>query len=514
MALETQRTRERATPGIPRLPVTERRPELGRRDWRGAAWGVRTKILATFVLLLAASAVATTFATRQIHLLRLEDEIRDALEQEVHELDSLLGGGVDPATGAPFTSTEALFNTYLQRNVPGEDEALVTFVGGEYYRCRCAQFPLASLPTENLAEWAEVSSPAPAPAESATGEFETKFGTTEFRVRRVRIGDATGALVVAILPATELEEIGDLQTFGILATVGVLLVASGFAWLIAGRVLSPVRHLTETARSISESDLTQRIEVRGGGGDAAEMARSFNAMLDRLEAVFQSERQFVADASHELRDPLTICRGHLELLGDDPVERRETIELVVDELDRMGRIVDQLQLLAETEQPNILELEWVDAELFAHELVAKAGALAPRQWKLDHGAQGLLLCDRARLTEAVMNLAHNAVQHTLEDETIAVGISLGPEEARIWVRDTGRGISLPDQSRIFDRFTRGSGAHRRYRGGGLGLAIVKAIAEAHGGHMELQSRLGEGSTFTIVIPRPNEGAADGQGPDS
>jgi signal transduction histidine kinase len=114
-----------------------------------------------------------------------------------------------------------------------------------------------------------------------------------------------------------------------------------------------------------------------------------------------------------------------------------------------------------------------------------------------------------------MNLAHNAVQHTLDDETIAIGVSLGQEEARIWVRDTGRGISLPDQSRIFDRFTRGSGAHRRYRGGGLGLAIVKAIAEAHGGHMDLQSRLGEGSTFTIVIPRPsNEGVADGQGPDS
>jgi signal transduction histidine kinase len=474
---------------------------------------VRTKILATFVLLLAASAVATTFATRQIHLLRLEDEISDLLEQEVHELDSLLAGR-DPVTGSPFTSTQALFDTYLQRNVPGDDEALVTFVGGEYYRCRCAQFPLDRLPTENLTDWAEASSATPGPAQTATGEYETKLGTTEFRVRRVRIGDATGALVVAILPASELEEIGDLQTFGIAATVGVLLVASGFAWLIAGRVLSPVRHLTETARSISESDLTQRIEARGSG-DAAEMARSFNSMLDRLEAVFQSERQFVADASHELRDPLTICRGHLELLGDDPVERRETIELVVDELDRMGRIVDQLQLLAETEQPNILELEWVDAELFAHELVAKAGALAPRQWKLDHSAQGLLLCDRARLTEAVMNLAHNAVQHTLEDETIAVGISLGPEEARIWVRDTGRGISLPDQSRIFDRFTRGSGAHRRYRGGGLGLAIVKAIAEAHRGHMELQSRLGEGSTFTIVIPRPsNEGAADGQGPDS
>jgi two-component system OmpR family sensor kinase len=505
---------ERAPP--PAAPLPEPEPPRERRRLGGflAARSVRAKILAVVILLLAASAVLSTFVIRQLLLIRLNDRIEDAGQQEVLELDRLLAVGTDPETGEPFDSPTALFNAYLQRNVPSSEEALLTFVDGSIHRFALGRFPLDRVPSEPIRDWEDLSSRRPEEPESVTGRFETDLGTAHFRVRRVVLGGTTGAFVVAILPAAELEEIGDLQVSGVVVILGILLVASGIAWLIAGRVLSPVANLAQTARTISRSDLTRRIEVRGTG-EAADMARSFNAMLDRLEAVFRSEREFVADASHELRDPLTICRGHLELLGDDPEERRETIRLVVDELDRMGRIVDQLQLLAETEQPNVLQLEWVDVELFAHELVAKAGALAPRQWSLDHSAQGLLLCDRARLTEGVMNLAHNAVQHTLEDETIAIGVSLGEEEARIWVRDTGRGISLPDQSRIFDRFTRGSGAHRRYRGGGLGLAIVKAIADAHGGHMELQSRLGEGSTFTIVIPRPsNEGVADGQSPDS
>jgi signal transduction histidine kinase len=128
---------------------------------------------------------------------------------------------------------------------------------------------------------------------------------------------------------------------------------------------------------------------------------------------------------------------------------------------------------------------------------------------LDEAATGTFFADRHRLTEAVMNLAHNAVQHTAPADTIAIGASLNGDQVRIWVRDTGEGISVPDQEVIFDRFTRGTDAHRRYPGGGLGLAIVKAVAEAHGGHVELESRRGEGATFTILVPKQaNEGAAE------
>src|SRR5918999_4104314 len=266
------------------------------------------------------------------------------------------------------------------------------------------------LPAEVLADWAALSSNLPGEGERVTGTFETDLGKAHYRVRRVLLGENTGAFVVATLPAKELDEIRDLQTYGVGATLVVLLLASAVAWLIAGRALAPVRELTQTARSISQSDLTHRIGVHGAG-DAAEMARSFNAMLDRLEGVFRGQREFVQDASHELRDPLTICRGHLELLGDDPEERRETIALVVDELDRMGRIVDHLSVLAEAEQPDFLRVEPLDLELFSHELVAKASALGPRRWILDYTADGTDPADRHRLTEAERNLATKALQH-------------------------------------------------------------------------------------------------------
>jgi signal transduction histidine kinase len=398
--------------------------------------------------------------------------------------------------------------------VPSTQEAFLGFVEGEHYRSSTlARFPLDRLPTEEQSAWEQLASRAPGEELEATGTIDTRLGEAYFRAQRIRFENDVGAFVVTILPADERRAISDFLTYGGAAALGVLLIASACAWLIAGRVLKPVRQLTETARSISQSDLTRRIEVRGTG-EAAEMARSFNAMLDRLESVFQSQREFVQDANHELRDPLTIVRGHLQLLEDDPDERRRTIQLVTDELDRMGTIVDDLKLLAEADQPGFLRLEWIDLEVFTRELHSKASALAPRGWTVDHAAGGTFFADRHRLTQAAMNLAHNSVQYTAESDTIAISSSLQDGLVRITVRDTGDGISMSDQASIFERFTRGTGAHLRYGGSGLGLAIVKAIAEAHEGSVELDSRLGEGSTFTIVVPRdPREGGADGQNSD-
>jgi two-component system, OmpR family, sensor kinase len=470
-----------------------------RQDWYRAIRSVRTRILASYVVLLALSGVVALFGVQQLLFAQLEERVQESLEQEVREFEQLVAVGDNPETGDPFTNVQDLLNVYLARNVPSQEEALIGFVDGEFYRSAFSQFPFDRLPYEELADWEARSSPVPGDPESATGAFDTSLGTAYFRARRIRLEESAGVLVVTILPSAEIQDVNDLQTYGAAATVGILVLASFLAWLIAGRVLAPVRQLTETARSISESDLTHRIPVRGAG-EAADMARSFNAMLDRLESVFQSQREFVQDASHELRDPLTICRGHLELLGDDPEERRATTALVLDELDRIGRIVDDLQLLAEAEHPDFLRREWIDLELLTHELLAKATAMAPRRWGLDGIGSRMILADRQRLTEAVMNLAHNAVQHTVSHDSIAIGTSANGGEVRIWVRDTGSGISQEDQEVIFERFKRGSDAHRRYRGGGLGLAIVKTVAEAHGGHVELESRLGEGSTFTMVIP--------------
>ena len=146
-----------------------------------------------------------------------------------------------------------------------------------------------------------------------------------------------GVFVVAASLSAERDDVNEAVRLAALVLLSVLLIASALAWVVAGRVLAPLRALDETARSISENDLTRRIPVTGDD-EIGELARTFNAMVDRLERAFASQRAFVSDASHELRTPITIVRGHLELLGEDPHERRETIALVTDELDRMSRL--------------------------------------------------------------------------------------------------------------------------------------------------------------------------------
>jgi two-component system, OmpR family, sensor kinase len=167
----------------------------------------------------------------------------------------------------------------------------------------------------------------------------------------------------------------------------------------------------------------------------------------------------------------------------------------------MNRFVDDLLLLARAPRPDFLRLRPIDLDLFTNDLFAKARSLGERDWRLDGTGVGILVADQQRLTQAVMNLATNAVRHTREGETIWIGSSLVAGRARLWVRDDGPGIEPAEQGRIFERFARAErspdpGAD----GAGLGLAIVKAIAEAHGGEVELDSRPGVGATFTIVVP--------------
>jgi two-component system OmpR family sensor kinase len=283
----------------------------------------------------------------------------------------------------------------------------------------------------------------------------------------------------------------------------VLLLGSIVAFLIVGRVLAPIRELRDAARSVSGTEMDRRIEVEGND-EVAELARTFNGMLDRLEVAFASQREFIRDVSHELRTPVAVSRGHLELLAQGHIkgedERREAIALVTGELDRMSRFVDELLLLAKAESSDFLRLETVPLDELGEELLTKARATADRPWRLDASSPRLIVADRQRLTQAVMNLVQNAIAHTGADDEIGIGSAVEGEQAVIWVRDSGVGIPASEQRQIFGRFARGTHSRGRYDGTGIGLAIVRAIAEAHGGRVRVASRPGEGARFEIVIP--------------
>jgi signal transduction histidine kinase len=447
--------------------------------------------MAALVVLLVLSEAVSVVAERQILRARASERVDSDLTREVEELRNLVNEGIDPNTGRPFAGdVRAIFNVVLQRNVPSRREAIFTYLGTAPYRSSVGNPDDRRLVTE-LRALGSVTAPR-------RGEVDT----SRTRVRYVAVpvsvgGDRRGAMVVTADLGAEYAEIDDAVQVTAAVTLAVLLFAVGLAWVIAGRVLAPLRHLTDTARSITESDLTRRLDVRGDD-EIAELTTTFNAMLDRLEAAFASQRAFVSDAGHELRTPITIIRGHLELLGEDPQERRETIELVSDELDRMTRFVEDLLTLAKAERSDFLRLQDLDLDILTEELMAKASGLASRDWRLERIGAGTLRADRQRLTQALMNLAHNAVQHTSEGSRIGLGSELHAGRARLWVHDDGPGIAPADQERIFDRFARAGSP--RLDGSGLGLPIVRAIAEAHGGRVELRSAPGEGSTFTLDLP--------------
>ena len=232
----------------------------------------------------------------------------------------------------------------------------------------------------------------------------------------------------------------------------------------------------------------------------AALSTTFNAMLDRLDAAFSTQRRFLDDAGHERRTPITIVRGHLELLGDDPVEREETVALATDELDRMARLVDDLLTLAKAERIDFLQRGLLELGTLTDELTAKAVALAERSWTLDARGEESLVADRQRVTQGVMQLAENAARHAQPGDGIGIGTSIDGAEVRLWVRDTGPGVPPGQERRIFERLVRGAGTARR-ESSGLGLAIVTAIAEAHGGRVELTAPRQGGALFAIVLPR-------------
>ena len=461
---------------------------------RPVLWGIRGRILFWYIAVLAAAIIAAVLVTRQVLIVGIDTRIDEALVQESEELRRLASGR-DPTTGERFGNrVDRIFEVFLQRNVPTRNETFVTFVRGRPFE-RSFGDPIYRLDLDRrlVDRWGAVS-------RTERGEVSTPAGTVEYLAVPVRAGGSTrGVFVAAIFRDLELADISPAIWGAAGVGLATLLVGSLLAWRVAEGVLRPVRLVTETAAAISTSELTRRIEVEGRD-EISRLAATFNEMLDRLEEAFRVQRQFVDDAGHELRTPITIIRGHLEVADADPKEREKTSALVMDELDRMSRIVNDLLLLAKAKQPDFLDLDTVDLRTLTEDLHAKATALGPRDWRLEGVGRGLVVADRQRLTQALMQLAQNATEHTSPGAEIALGSAVANGWATLWVRDSGTGIPPEDHDRIFQRFARKGGGRRGSAGAGLGLAIVRAIAEAHHGRVKLQSRPGVGATFAVVIP--------------
>jgi len=301
-----------------------------------------------------------------------------------------------------------------------------------------------------------------------------------------------------------------LRTFSFEALIVLFFASLVVGWVVAGRVLAPIGRITGVAREIQATDLSRRIRLQGPNDELKQLADTFDAMLARIDAAFAAQQQFLADASHELRNPLAIIRTNadLALTDKDPQvdELRQAVVVVKRASDRMARLVDDLLALARRESPTFA-IEQVDLGRAVSE--ASEEFLAPAEARgivLDRAvAPGVVVMgDADALKRAVANLLENAVR--LAPSGSRIRLAVGSERGLAWiaVSDEGPGIAPEHQPRVFDRFWRADKGRSRADGGtGLGLSIVRQIAQSHGGDVQLQSKLGVGSTFTIWLPVAN-----------
>ena len=294
-----------------------------------------------------------------------------------------------------------------------------------------------------------------------------------------------------------------------LTVPALLLAATAGGIFLAGRALAPIDHITSTARQIGAGDLHERLGLAPRDDEVGRLAATFDGMLDRLERAFAQQRRLVADASHELRTPLAIVRSDLDILRRRPrsLAEHEAFERELDEeVTRLSRIVEDLLTLARADSGEAeLEREF----LYLNALVADAADSLDGLAAAKGVALGAVLepdlavvGDPIWLRQLILNVAGNAVKYTPAGGQVRLSLSSTGAWVRLEVADTGIGIAPDDIRRVFDRFFRADKARSRTEGGtGLGLAIARWCAEAHGGRITARSSPGQGSTFTITLPR-------------
>ncbi len=290
----------------------------------------------------------------------------------------------------------------------------------------------------------------------------------------------------------------------------VLLTALGMGWLHIGRWLGALATVEDTARRISAATLSrQRVFVAPGDAELARLAHSFNELLDRLEASYATQQRFVADASHEMRTPLTVLRGEIEVAlrrPRSPGEYQEVLNSSREEIERLSRLVENLLTLASADAgEGLAQRESVELAALAREV---ATALAPAaeakrialSVSADQAAE--VHGDRCGLARVLTNLIENAIRYSPNEESVRVRVIAEADWTVVEISDTGPGIAPEHLPHIFERFYRVDKARSRDLGGaGLGLSIVKALVESHGGTVEVKSRLGHGTVFAVRLPK-------------
>jgi two-component system, OmpR family, sensor kinase len=342
---------------------------------------------------------------------------------------------------------------------------------------------------------------------SVAHDVYLELKNTHALVLTTPIKDKSASLLGAVQivsPLTQIDAATE-RLLKVMVAVGAVALLLSFmvGSVIAGQALQPIDTISQAAKQITDAgDLSKRVPHDGPPDELGQLTATFNAMFERLERLFLSQRRFVADVSHELRTPLTTIQGNLDLLkrfGTDAT----SLEAMDSEVKRMTRLVGDLLMLAQADSGRLPLLEtrvelsalvlevYQQAQVLAKEIDLKLGAVDAVQVKGDPD----------RLKQLVLNLATNALKYTPAGGQVTISLQNQAGYAFVQVSDTGIGIPPEDLEHIFDRFYRVDKARSRQMGGtGLGLSIARWIAEAHGGKIWAESEIGQGSTFIVQLP--------------
>lgn len=473
---------------------------------RSLRWSVRTRILAAILLVTALSMAGAGLTAYLVQRDRVMQEIDDRLLARVEAVRVVVSGspatdvsgadGTAPARSPHATTREAL-EAVFSRVLPGPNESSLGAIDGKPALVSAIEVDVHLQDDPALVDRivAEV-----ADGTVRLGTSVGTLGTLRYIAAPVTVeGDPQqGTYIAALDIDAELRDATrTLTTYGIVAAGG--LVAVGLVgWFVAGRLLRPLRDLREAASRISATDLTERIPVQGND-DLSGLTSTVNTMLDRIDGAVSAQKRLLDDVRHELKTPITIVRGQLEVADpQDPDDVRQAIVIAIDELDRMSALVDEIESLADSQQA-LLNRRPVDIRDFTDQVFAKASTDSGHAWNLAEHADVVGSLDSARITQAWLQLADNAAKYSPDGSPISVGSRLVDDTAvEFWVADQGPGVPKEMEKRIFERFGR-VGATRGVQGSGLGLPIVAAIAKAHGGRVTLHSSP-VGSRFGIEIP--------------
>jgi two-component system OmpR family sensor kinase len=372
---------------------------------------------------------------------------------------------------------------------------------------------LVTLAEPNLRGAGEAAPPTITLDEARAG-FDANKAYTLGGYRVLSKAGPNGVLLVYALTLTDVHDaVSRLIAVEVLATLAVLAVLALVAWWVIRLGVRPIKQMTETATAIAGGELSHRVPDVAPGTEAGELGVALNQMLGRIEDAFDDRmrsedrlKRFVADASHELRTPITTIRGYAELYRSGGLqgtgELDEALRRTEEEAVRMGGLVDDLLHLARVDQGRPLDRERVDLSALARD-AARDGQVVDKDRPITVQAGGplVVLGDEHRLRQVLANLVTNAIVHTAPGTPVLVRATRQGDDAVVEVIDHGDGMDADVAARAFERFFRADPSRSRHRGGtGLGLSIVEATVTASGGTVTLDSKPGEGTTVRVALP--------------